>query len=83
MPTYPYKCPKCSTEFEVSRPMARAGDPAQCPVDGTTADRVFQAPTFSSKSSTSEGLPSLPPNAGFSDASHGHMHGAGGHDHSH
>ncbi len=31
MPTYDVRCRACGTTFEVSRPMARADDPAPCP----------------------------------------------------
>jgi putative FmdB family regulatory protein len=31
VPTYDIRCRACGTTFEVSRPMARANDPAPCP----------------------------------------------------
>ncbi|MEV2276767.1 zinc ribbon domain-containing protein [Nocardiopsis sp. NPDC049922] len=31
MPRYEFRCRECGTTFEVSRPMARAGDAADCP----------------------------------------------------
>ncbi|MDQ4103878.1 MAG: zinc ribbon domain-containing protein [Actinomycetota bacterium] len=31
MPRYEFRCRKCSTTFELSRPMTASGDPAQCP----------------------------------------------------
>jgi putative FmdB family regulatory protein len=31
VPRYDFRCRKCSTTFEVDRPMAAAGDPAPCP----------------------------------------------------
>jgi len=31
MPRYEYRCRACGDTFELSRPMAQAGDPATCP----------------------------------------------------
>ncbi|SDR33197.1 FmdB family zinc ribbon protein [Thermostaphylospora chromogena] len=31
MPRYEFRCRACGDTFEVSRPMAEAGDPARCP----------------------------------------------------
>jgi putative FmdB family regulatory protein len=31
MPRYDFRCRECGDTFELSRPMARAGDPATCP----------------------------------------------------
>ncbi|GLW10828.1 hypothetical protein Misp01_59560 [Microtetraspora sp. NBRC 13810] len=31
MPRYDFRCRACGDTFEVSRPMAQAGDPASCP----------------------------------------------------
>jgi len=31
VPRYDYRCRTCGTTFEVNRPMAEAGAPAQCP----------------------------------------------------
>ncbi|HEV7828124.1 MAG TPA: zinc ribbon domain-containing protein [Pseudonocardiaceae bacterium] len=31
MPRYEFRCRKCSTTFELSRPMTASRDPAQCP----------------------------------------------------
>jgi putative FmdB family regulatory protein len=31
MPRYEYRCRECGATYELSRPMARAGDPAPCP----------------------------------------------------
>ncbi|MGW8532148.1 FmdB family zinc ribbon protein, partial [Nocardiopsis sp. NPDC055824] len=32
MPRYDFRCRECGDTFELSRPMAEAGDPAPCPV---------------------------------------------------
>ena len=31
MPRYEYRCRNCASTFELSRPMAEAGQPAPCP----------------------------------------------------
>lgn len=31
MPRYEYRCRECDTQFELSRPMAESGAPADCP----------------------------------------------------
>ena len=31
MPRYEFRCRTCNDVFEIDRPMARAGDPANCP----------------------------------------------------
>ncbi|WP_328871063.1 zinc ribbon domain-containing protein [Streptomyces sp. NBC_00287] len=31
MPRYEYRCRSCGDVFELSRPMAESGDPANCP----------------------------------------------------
>lgn len=35
MPRYDFRCRSCGSTFEVERPIARVGDPAECP-DGHT-----------------------------------------------
>lgn len=45
MPTYDVRCRACGTTFEVSRPMARADDPAPCPAGHD--DTVRLLPTVS------------------------------------
>jgi putative FmdB family regulatory protein len=72
---YDYRCSQCGLEFEVSRPISQATDPARCPVDGAESARIFTMPmTFSKKDfrgpSTSAGSPS-----GWTHD--GHSHGAG------
>ena len=65
--------------------MSQATDPALCPDDGSTADRVFTMPLTYVKGAASGsdgdagGLPSS--GAGDFDAGHGHSHGPGGHTH--
>ena len=44
MPKYDFRCPTCGLEFEVSRPMSQATEPAECPHDASPAERVFTMP---------------------------------------
>lgn len=88
MPLYDFRCPKCGLEFEVSRPFSRATEPAQCPQDGETAERVFTMPVAFVKGAASEPSGSSPSAAidhhGHShghDHGHGHSHGPGTHTH--
>lgn len=76
MPRYGFRCTQCGHEFEVSRPMSQASDPAVCPHDGAPGTRVFTAPPIISGSGGSS-LPT-PPSGG---ADHGHSHGPGTHTH--
>ena len=43
MPIYEFECPSHGT-FELSRPMAAAREPAQCPDCGESAKRLLSAP---------------------------------------
>ena len=40
---YDFKCEPCNKEYEVERPMARAGEPYACPDCGNIADRIYSA----------------------------------------
>jgi putative FmdB family regulatory protein len=81
MPIYPYKCPKCEEQFEVSRSMRNASDPAYCPTDGAEATRIYLPPMFMGRSSGSERAPAPPGGPGLSHGGHGHSHGPGSHTH--
>lgn len=48
MPTYAYKCPKCSHTFEVNKPMSQVARAEVCPASSCSAtvtadDRDYQA----------------------------------------
>jgi putative FmdB family regulatory protein len=45
MPVYVFACPACG-RFELNRPMARAGDGADCPGCRRQARRVFTPPSL-------------------------------------
>lgn len=47
MPTYTYRCRGCGA-FDLTRPIAHRGEPAQCPECHATGMRVFTAPHLSS-----------------------------------
>ena len=80
MPAYDFRCPKCGLEFEVSRPMSRATEPAPCPQDGTESERLFtKVAAFLGRGSGEESSSAAPP--AFDDHGHGHSHGPGGHMH--
>ncbi len=79
MPLSDFRCPQCGLEFEVSRPFSRATEPADCPQDGTAAERVFSMPMTFVKGGAGE---TPPPSAGAGHGhGHGHSHGPGGHTH--
>ena len=40
MALYEYRCDPCGNEFEVSRPMSQASEPAQCPKCGSPARKL-------------------------------------------
>ncbi len=85
MPMYGFRCPACQLEFEVSRPMKDAGNPASCPMDGRQSDRIFTAPvTIGGRRSAPEeaAAPAAPPRPGGI-SHYGHSHGFGGGGHSH
>ena len=85
MPLYDFRCNKCGLEFEVSRPLVRATEPAYCPMDNTPAERVFSMPGTFVRQSSRDGsdLPRPPQqqSGGFSHFGHSHAPGAGGHSH--
>jgi putative FmdB family regulatory protein len=88
MPVYQFRCPHCETEFEVSRPMQQASDPAHCPLDDTVAERVYTAPYMALPSRTSTppkpgSSTPKPPSSGGRWSHHGHSHGPGAGSHSH
>ena len=81
MALYDFRCTVCGLEFEVSRPMAQATDPARCPVDGAESERCFTMPMTFSK--PRGGPRPAPPSPGGSWRHHGHRHGPGAAPHTH
>jgi putative FmdB family regulatory protein len=74
MALYDFRCTVCGLEFEVSRPMAQAAEPAFCPVDGAESRRFFTMPMTFSKPSARPSTPSSPARGW---RHHGHRHGPG------
>ena len=81
MALYDFRCTLCGLEFEVSRPMAQAGEPALCPVDGAESRRSFTMPMTFSKSSAQSPSARAAPARGW--GHHGHRHGPGTGSHGH
>ena len=79
MPLYDYRCPKCGLEFEVSRPISRATDPAMCPLDNEASERVFTMPMTFVRGGGPDSIPAPP--EGQSQGFGGHYHGPGSHSH--
>ena len=84
MPLYAFRCPQCGLEFEVSRKMSAASDPANCPLDDAAGTRVFTAPmTLSNRGVDAPPAPPAAPQqpSGWSHFGHSHGGGVGGHSH--
>ncbi|HWO74114.1 MAG TPA: zinc ribbon domain-containing protein [Dehalococcoidia bacterium] len=84
MPLYDYRCPKCGLEFEVSRPFSRAGEPVNCPQDGTVSERLFsfRVTVIKGLSGGGESEEQSKSAGGEHDHDHGHSH-SHGESHSH
>lgn len=81
MALYDFRCTVCGLDFEVSRPMAQAAEPAVCPVDGAESLRFFTMPMTFSKSSPRLNSGPRAPARGW--RHHGHRHGPGTGTHTH
>jgi putative FmdB family regulatory protein len=57
MPLYEYFCPKCTTTYEVLRPMSRSDDPGTCPKGHANGARTITAFASVSRSSSGEAMP--------------------------
>ncbi|MRH91091.1 zinc ribbon domain-containing protein [Nocardia sp. SYP-A9097] len=68
MPSYAYRCRSCGDSFEMSRPMAEASDPADCPQGHS--DTVKLLTTFGTVSrggaipAAASQMPSMPSGGG-------------------
>ncbi len=85
MPLYGFRCPKCEMEFEVSRKMSDASNPANCPLDGAASDRIFTAPVKigqrGGEAPPPPAKPQAPAGGGFAHFGHSHGYGASSHAH--
>ena len=43
MAIYEYYCAECPREFELMRPISKAGDPAPCPTCGAKGQKLMSA----------------------------------------
>jgi putative FmdB family regulatory protein len=59
MPIYEYRCQSCAKDFEVTRPIAQAGDPAPCPTCGKPAQKLVSS--FASKAEYTVKVPTKEP----------------------
>ncbi|AYA21352.1 zinc ribbon domain-containing protein [Streptomyces alfalfae] len=55
MPRYEFRCRSCGDTFEVSRPMARSADPAECPAGHGDTVRLLSTVAVGGQSSASAG----------------------------
>jgi putative FmdB family regulatory protein len=55
MPLYEYYCPKCTTKFELLRPMSRADEAGTCPKGHTGGTRTLSV--FAAVSKGTDGAP--------------------------
>ncbi|PZG29619.1 FmdB family transcriptional regulator [Spongiactinospora gelatinilytica] len=62
MPRYEYRCRACGSTFEMSRPMAQAGDPARCPHGHDDTVKLLSTVAVTGTSGTSAPTPG--PSAG-------------------
>ena len=86
MPLYDFRCPRCNLEFEVSRPMSRATEPAFCPVDSAECERIITMPATMIRTRGGGDEPSVGPAQPPQQRtwSHfGHSHGLGATSHGH
>ena len=76
---YDFRCSRCGLDFEVSRPVTRAAEPAVCPVDGAEAVRVVAMPSaFLKRRAEAPGSSGA---VSWSHFGHGHAPGPGAHSH--
>ncbi|MFD6435453.1 zinc ribbon domain-containing protein [Streptomyces venezuelae] len=53
MPRYEYRCRSCGDTFELSRPMAESGAPADCPAGHADTVKLLSAVAVGGSSSSS------------------------------
>ena len=76
---YAFRCTTCALEFEVSRPVSDASNPAACPVDGAQAERIYTMPN----TNFNRPAPAAPKSSGGGYSHAGHSHGPGTRAHTH
>jgi len=64
MPRYEFRCRACGDTFEVSRPMAAAGDPAACPQGHDDTVKLLSTVALGARSGGPAPSPAPRPSAG-------------------
>ena len=64
MPRYEYRCRACGDTFEVSRPMAAAGDAAACPQGHGDTVKLLSTIALGSRGGAGGSAPAPAPRAG-------------------
>ena len=83
MPLFDFRCDRCGLEFEVARPLSRSEEPANCPIDNASCERI----TATSGGFVHRGerradaLPRPPQLSAYSHFGHSHGSGTGAHSH--
>ena len=92
MPTYEYKCKKCSSRFELRRALAARDDAAPCPkcksrsttrmiIQRLTVTRGVRPNAAEGEGEPEDFLDGAEDHFDDGDSGHGHSHGPGGHSH--
>ena len=83
MPLFDFRCDRCGLEFEVSRPLSRAEEPANCPIDNASCHRIAAASGgfIHQGERRANALPRPPQLPGFSHFGHSHDSGSSIHSH--
>ena len=84
MPLFDFRCNQCGLEFQVSRPEARAGEAALCPMDNTACERIAitNGGFVRQGDRRDDDMPKASQGgAAFSHFGHSHGPGAGSHSH--
>ncbi|MHC5259929.1 FmdB family zinc ribbon protein [Streptomyces sp. UC4497] len=58
MPRYEYRCRRCTTTFELSRPMSESASPATCPEGHEDTTKLLSTVSVAGTASASASAPS-------------------------
>lgn len=64
MPNYDVRCRTCGSTFEISRPMARADEPAPCPQGHGDTVRLLPAVAVTGRAGSAQACPAGVPSGG-------------------
>ncbi|MER5808884.1 zinc ribbon domain-containing protein [Streptomyces sp. NPDC002033] len=59
MPRYEYRCRTCDDTFEISRPMAQSGEPADCPAGHADTVKLLSAVAVGGSSGAPASAPAM------------------------